>query len=177
MIDAFLKELDSRWRVELEVPVIQPRGVIDIVLTDRRDSTILAAEAQSELRSIEQQLRWAAEKSDGLARRREGGTEPAGGGVSRLLIQRSTVTTREVARRYGTTLAAAFPARTEDVVRALCGPVAPWPGPGLVWMHVEGSKASLMRFPPRGVNLGRQPSLHGATVSHHRNSEVAGAAC
>jgi hypothetical protein len=116
----------------------------------------VAAEAQSELRRLEQQVRWNAEKSDGLVRRLSGdGTGATDRRVSRLLILRSTVTTREVARRYGTTLAAAYPARTEDVIRALCGPLAPWPGAGVVWMQVEGGKASLMRFPPRGVDLGR----------------------
>ncbi|MDO8484474.1 MAG: helix-turn-helix transcriptional regulator [Candidatus Limnocylindrales bacterium] len=157
MIEAFLRELDPRWLVELEVPVIQPaRGVIDVVLTDRHSSTTVAAEAQSELRRLEQQVRWSTEKADGLAQRvNPDGTGTTDRRVSRLLMLRSTVTTREVARRYGTTLAAAYPARTEAVVPALTGPLVPWPGAGIVWMQVEGAEASLMRFPPRGVNLGR----------------------
>lgn len=157
MIEAFLGELDPRWSVELEVPIVQPsRGVIDIVLTDRDRSTIVAAEVQSELRRLEQQVRWGAEKADGLAQRlvRDGGAS-AEHRVSRLLILRSTVATREVARRYGATLAAAYPARTETVVRALTSPKAHWPDAGIVWMHVEGGNATFMRFPPRGVDLGR----------------------
>ncbi len=157
MVEAFLRGLDPRWLVELEVPVIQPsRGVIDLVLTERQGSTSVATEVQSELRRLEQQLRWNAEKAGGLARRLNGdGTATTERQISRLLVLRSTVTNREVARRYGTTLAAAYPAKTDAVVRALTGPAAPWPGPGVVWMQVEGAKASLMRFPPRGVDLGR----------------------
>jgi len=34
-------------------------------------------------------------------------------------------------------------------------PEAPWPGPSLVWMHLHGTTASLMRHPPPGVALGR----------------------
>ena len=157
MVEAFLREMDPRWLVELEVPISQPsRGVIDIVLADRHGPITVAAEAQSELRRLEQQVRWSTEKADGLAQRLDrDGLDSARRNVSRLLILRSTVTTREIARRFGATLAGAYPARTEDVVRALTSPAAPWPGPGIVWMHVEGDRATLMRFPPRGVSLGR----------------------
>lgn len=157
MVEAFLRELDPRWLVELEVPISQPsQGVIDIVLTDRHGPVTVAGEAQSELRRLEQQIRWSTEKADGLAQRLDrDGPDPVRRNVSRLLILRSTVTTREIARRFGATLAGAYPARTEDVVRALTYPGAPWPGPGIVWMHVEGDRATLMRFPPRGVSLGR----------------------
>jgi hypothetical protein len=173
MVEAFLQALDTRWLVELEVPINQPsRGVIDIVLIDRQTSTTVAAEVQSELHRLEQQLRWSKEKADGLARQpsREGsltGVRP----ISSLLILRSTVSTREIARRYRMTLSAAYPARTEDVVRALSGPVVSWPGPGIVWMHVEGGTASLMRFPPRGVDLGRQRSSPDATVRQREASQ------
>lgn len=157
MIEAFLKELDPRWLVELEVPISQPsRGVIDVVLTDRQSAVTVAAEAQSQLRRLEQQVRWSAEKADGLTQRLiRDGRGSAERRVSRLLILRSTVATREIARRYGATLSVAYPARTEEVVRALTSPTAPWPEGGIVWMHVEGDRATFMRFPPRGVELGR----------------------
>jgi transcriptional regulator with XRE-family HTH domain len=190
MIEAMLGEIHARWLVGLEISVTQPaRGVIDMVLTDRNGSTVVAVEVQSELRSLEQQLRWSAEKADGLAQKLRGGMGPGGIGpgevvrlggigsgglgpgglgevggigrgvverpVSRLLVLRSTVATREIARRYRAILAAAYTARTEAVVRALTAPDVPWPGAGIVWMQVEGSKATLMRFPPRGVELGR----------------------
>jgi transcriptional regulator with XRE-family HTH domain len=157
MAETFLRELDPRWLVDLEVPISHPsRGVIDIVLTDRIGPAIVASEAQSRLRRLEQQLRWMAEKADGLAHRLTLETPAVTDRtISKLLILRSTVDTREIARRYQATLAAAYPARTEDVVEALTTHTAGWPGAGIVWMHVEGDKATLMRFPPRGVALGR----------------------
>ena len=65
---------------------------------------------------IEQQIRWNSDKADGLANRQAEeapGPTPA---VSRLLVLRSTTTTRENARRYEATLRTAYPARTRDVV-------------------------------------------------------------
>lgn len=47
MIERFLRAIDGRWSVELEVPISQPsRGVIDVVLTDRGSTAVVAAEAQ-----------------------------------------------------------------------------------------------------------------------------------
>jgi hypothetical protein len=48
----------------------------------------------------------------------------------------------------------AYPARTNDVIEALTGE-ATWPGDGIVWMRLEGGIAELLRYPPRGVALGR----------------------
>jgi len=157
MVETLLGTLDPRWSVELEVPITQPsRGVIDVVLTDRRRSVTVAAEVQSQIRRLEQQIRWNTEKADGLARRiSRDGRGPVDQVVSRLLILRSTVATREIARRYAATLSSAYPARTEDVVLALTSSDAPWPGSGVLWMRVDGSDATVMRFPPRGVDLGR----------------------
>jgi transcriptional regulator with XRE-family HTH domain len=156
MIEAFLRALDPRWRISLEVPISSPsRGVIDIVLTDSESGITIAAEAQSELRRIEQQIRWHAEKALGLAALQ--GAAPAGPdvAVSRLLILRSTRATREIARQFEATLHTAYPARSDDVVTALTTPSGSWPGPGIAWMHLHGTFATLMRFPPRGVALGR----------------------
>src|SRR5262249_30897217 len=62
MTEAFLRALHPRWRVALEVPVSDPvRGVIDIVLSDRTSTTTVACEVQSDLRRLEQQIRWSAE--------------------------------------------------------------------------------------------------------------------
>jgi transcriptional regulator with XRE-family HTH domain len=157
MIEAVLRSLDRRWVAELEVPVTQPaRGVIDLVLTDRSSPTVVASEAQSELRRLEQQIRWGTEKAHGLAQRLAH-DRPTGVGynVSRLLILRSTMTTRELARRYEATLAVAYPARTADVVGALTTSSAPWPGAGIAWIRIDGANVTLLRHPPRGVDLGR----------------------
>jgi transcriptional regulator with XRE-family HTH domain len=157
MVEAFLRALDPRWSSALEVPVTQPsRGVIDLVLTDRASQVAVAVEVQSELRRLEQQIRWAAEKAGGLTNRLAAGDpNEAAREVSRLLILRSTVATREIARRYEATLATSYPARARDVVLALTTATAPWPGPGIIWMHIRGSKATLMPYPPPHVSLGR----------------------
>jgi transcriptional regulator with XRE-family HTH domain len=157
MIETVLRRLDLRWRPEIEVVVDRPsRGIVDLVLTDRATPTIVVAEAQSELRRLEQQVRWATEKAHGLAGQlAETGSSASGSVVSRLLILRSTIATRELARRYASTLAAAYPARTADVIRALTTSGSPWPGPGIVWVRIEGGRGTLLDRPPRGVALGR----------------------
>jgi transcriptional regulator with XRE-family HTH domain len=157
MIEAVLSSLDRRWGAELEVSVIRPvRGVIDMVLTDRDSPVVVAAEAQSELRRLEQQIRWGTEKAEALTNRLAShGPADAPPVVSRLLILRSTVATRELAQRYGATLSSAYPARVADVVDALVSPRALWPGPGIVWIRIDGGDVSLLRHPPRGVEIGR----------------------
>ena len=157
MVETLLRSLDRRWRAELEVPITHPaRGVIDVVLTDSRDRVTIAAEVQSELRRLDQQIRWNTEKSDGLAARLSVADAPtATDEVSRLLVLRSTVATREIARRYEATLRAAYPARTHDVYLALTTSSAPWPGDGLVWIRQHGTSWALMGFPPPHVTLGR----------------------
>lgn len=157
MIETFLSCLDRRWSAAFEVPVTQPsRGVIDVVLTDGSSPAIVASEAQSELRRLEQQVRWGTEKAEGLTRQLARHEAPGSVRVvSRLLILRSTVATRDLARRYEATLAAVYPARTADVIRALTTPDAPWPGAGIVWVRVDADDVTLLRLPPRGVTLGR----------------------
>lgn len=156
MVETLLSALDPRWQAELEVPILRPsRGVIDVVLTDRAGSTVIATEVQTELRRLEQQLRWSAEKADGLAARRADERRSDPMPVSRLLVLRSTVALREIARRYSSTLAAAYPARTHDCVLALTSPNTPWPGAGIVWMRLHGTLTTLLSYPPPNVPLGR----------------------
>ncbi len=58
----------AQWRRLLEVAVYQPvRGVIDLVLHDPDQHVIVATEIQSELRRLEQQMRWLHAKADALA--------------------------------------------------------------------------------------------------------------
>jgi transcriptional regulator with XRE-family HTH domain len=155
MVEGLLHILDARWVANPEVPVVQPaRGVIDLVLDDQSSPTTVASESQSEFRRLEEQLRWSAEKADGLAARlaREGRAERV---VSRLLLLRSTEATREVARRFEATLAAAYPARAADVYRALTSPWAPWPGAGILWIRLDNGETTVLGTPPRGVSVGR----------------------
>ena len=154
MIEALLRVLDRRWVASPEVAISQPsRGIVDLVLNDVVSPTTIATESQSEFRSLEQQMRWMAEKADGLAARLA--SEGLGDRlVSRLLLLRSTEAMREVARRFEATLAAAYPARTGDVFTSLTS-TAPWPGAGIVWVKLEEGKATVLPFPPRGVRVGR----------------------
>ncbi len=155
MIETFLGALHPRWRTELEVPIEQPvRGVIDVVLSDRAAELDIATEVQSDLRRLEQQIRWHRDKADGLAALRSGAAGATTPRISQLLVLRSTVRTRELARQYEATLRVAFPARTADAYASLTTD-RPWPGAAIVWVHLHGSKATLMQLPPPGVNLGR----------------------
>ncbi len=153
MIESLLRQLDPSWNAHPEVPVSRPaRGVIDLVLERRMDGLVVAAEAQSELRRLEQQIRWAMDKANSLGSSDlvPPGSSPA---VSRLLILRSTAATRLLARQFEATLRAAYPARAPDVVAALRDG-APWPGAGIVWIRIEGDRVDLLTGPPRGVTLG-----------------------
>lgn len=154
MIEELLGRRDVRWTPDLEVPVTTPRrGVVDVVLDDSLTPTTVVGEAQSEFRRLEEQIRWLAEKADGVreALRTTGKPERR---VSKLLVVRSTEATREIARRYVSTLITAYPAKTSEVVEAITS-TAPWPGDGIVWMRVARGTAELLPFPPRGVPVGR----------------------
>ena len=162
MLQALLDVLHPRWRARPEVPVYQPvRGVIDLVLDD--DMEIVACEAQSELRRLEQQVRWSRAKAEALDPRwaREGQQGLAdrpvwtdGARVGRLMLLRSTARTRAVVSGYADVVAAAYPARASDAYAALTRP-APWRGDALVWCRVEGGEAVLLDRPPRGIHVGR----------------------
>jgi transcriptional regulator with XRE-family HTH domain len=153
MVETLLRSLSDDWRPHVEVPVSRPaRGVIDVVLERRASRLLVATEAYSELRRLEQQIRWSADKASSL-----GSSDLVGPGYeftpSRLLVLRSTATTRQLAREFEATLRAAYPARTADVVAAIRDG-AEWPGPGIVWIRIEGDRVELLDGPPRGVPLG-----------------------
>jgi hypothetical protein len=156
MVRALLEVLDDHWRPRLEVPVYRPvRGVIDLVLEDARGGSVVAGEAHSELRRLEQQLRWSRAKADalGMARSASGGDETPTT-VGRLLLLRSTARTRATVAQYGDLVAAAYPARSMDAYAALTGD-APWPGDALLWCRVEDGHATVLERPPRGIRAGR----------------------
>lgn len=154
MVEALLRSLHRSWRPHVEVPVSRPvRGVIDLVLERPGAELFVASEVQSEIRRLEQQIRWAAEKANSLASSDlpRPGTDPV---VSRLLVLRSTTATRQVARQFEMTLRAAYPTPTNDVVESLREGTT-WPGPGIVWIRIEGELVEMLSRPPRGVNVGR----------------------
>ena len=151
MSEELLGRLHSRWRATPEVAVYRPvRGVIDILLHDRDRPDTVSTELQSQLRRIEQQVRWASQKADAVAVL----PEQSGRRTSRLVVLRNTATMRDTVRTASATLAAAYPARTCDAVKALTEDAA-WPGAAVAWMTVERGRARLLDGPPRGVQVGR----------------------
>jgi transcriptional regulator with XRE-family HTH domain len=101
MLEALLGVLHPRWRAFSEVPVHRPsRGWIDAVLHEPRDRLAVATDLQSELRRLEQLVRWSSAKAaslpswDGWDRL---GEQPR---IDRLLIMRRTRATREVAAAH-----------------------------------------------------------------------------
>ena len=140
----------------VEVPVHRPaRGVIDIVIHDSQAGVIVATEVQSELRRLEQQIRWSREKAESVPSAdfwRFIEPEPR---IDQLLILRSTRVNRDLAERFSETLAVAFPANPVDAHRALTSPDLAWPGSALLWASVEGETARILERPPRSLSAGR----------------------
>lgn len=149
IIEALLRSLGSEWHAQPEVPVPAARGVLDLVLRRRDARLALACECHSELRRLELVLRRLGEKSDALGGQMDGDVT-----VSRMLLLRSTASTRSIARAYEATLAAAFPARSPDAFAALRRG-APWPGSSILWARLDARRVEILDTPPRGVRLGR----------------------
>ena len=158
MVEAFLRILHPRWQRFPEVVVHRPAsGVIDLCLADVAAALLVAAEFHSQLRRLEQQIRWARQKAEGLAATPLAELVASADNpmrIDRLLVLRSTVATRAMAREFEATLAAAYPARTADLLGALTG-AAPWPGAGIVWITIDGRGAHVMERRPPGTLLGR----------------------
>jgi len=149
MIEAFIRRLGPEWNAQPEVGVPTARGVLDLVLRRSNAALVVACECQSELRRLELVIRRLGEKADGLA-----GQVEVGLGVSRLLLLRSTASTRSIARAFDATLTAAFPSRTADAAAALNG-AGEWPGSAIMWARLEGGHVEILDAPPRGVRVGR----------------------
>lgn len=154
MLEMLLRRLAPVWRAHLEVPVFRPaRGFVDAVFERIDHPLLIVSEAQSTLPRLEQQIRWAAEKAASM-----GSSDLVGPGripaISKLLILRSTASTRELARTFQATLRAAYPARSSDAVASLVEG-AHWPGDAIIWIRIDGDVVQLLDGPPRGVALGR----------------------
>ncbi len=145
MLEALLGILHPRWRTFTEVPVRRPsRGWIDLVLHDAQERALLAAELQSELRRLEQLIRWHAEKAASLPSWEGWSQLGAAPDVSQILLVQRTRATRAVATAFARQLRAAYPAHPDDALAALTTPRSPWPGPALLWAEVTGSKARVL---------------------------------
>lgn len=144
MLELLLAPLHPRWARFLEIATRQPgRGWIDLGLHDPAAHVFLATELQSELRRLEELIRWSTEKAASLPSW-EGwphlGDDPV---ISRLLVVRRTRATREVAATFDRQLRVAYPAHPADALAALTG-TAPWPGPALVWAVLDGPRSRLV---------------------------------
>jgi transcriptional regulator with XRE-family HTH domain len=141
MLELLLQELHPRWLPFTEVAVRRPsRGWIDAVLHDPAALLAIASELQSELRRLEQIVRWSAEKAASLPSW-EGwshlGDEPR---VSQLLVVRRTRATRAIGTEFARQLRVAYPAHPDDALTSLTG-TGPWPGAAMVWIELDGRRS------------------------------------
>ncbi|HXX61354.1 MAG TPA: helix-turn-helix transcriptional regulator [Candidatus Sulfotelmatobacter sp.] len=151
MTEALLVLAAPSWRVRLEVPIPAPaRGYADLVLHDPARRQAVVTEVHSQLRRLEQQLRWGQAKAEAIAT-----SLPAGTQMCRLLLLRSTDTNRRLVAHDPHVFAAAFPAPAADIYDALRHATGQWPGDALLWATVERRRATIMRTPPRGIRVGR----------------------
>jgi transcriptional regulator with XRE-family HTH domain len=148
---ALLKVLHPRWQRWPEVAVRRPaRGWIDLVLNDATEREVIACEIESELRRLEQLLRWSAEKAASLPSASEwpyGLDETVG--VSRLLVIRATRRNRDLAREFDEVIAAAFPGSPASDLAAVSG-TGRWPGPALLWAHASDAGYRISASPAPG---------------------------
>jgi transcriptional regulator with XRE-family HTH domain len=144
MLEALLRALHPRWQVHTEVAVRRPsRGWIDAVLHDPREGMVVAVEIQSELRRLEQLVRWSSEKAASLPSWDGWATLGCDARTSQLLLVRRTRATRATASAFSSQLRVAYPAHPDDAFAALTGG-EPWAGAALVWAWVDGPRAHLV---------------------------------
>ena len=158
IVESLVRASRGSWRVLTEVPVWRPaRGVIDVVLV-RPGTTAIACEVHSQVRRLEQILRWSAAKAEALPSSEAWSMIAEGRPtvpISRLLVLRSTRSNRDTARQFEATIAATYPARTGDAFASLVDRLRPWPGAAVIWADVGSSETRLLATPPRGIPLGR----------------------
>jgi transcriptional regulator with XRE-family HTH domain len=156
IVEELVRIADASWRRTVEVPVFRPaRGFIDLAFDRARPLEVIATEVQTRLDRLEQLIRWSQDKARSLPSSDLWTSLPGEPMVARLLVLRSTVATREIARRFEGTLTAAYPVRSADLYAALTEPSRPWPGDGILWADLRADTARILDRPPRGVPLGR----------------------
>lgn len=142
--EALLATVAPRWHPYLEVAVRRPsRGFIDVAFHEPRERVIVATEIESELRRLEQQIRWSRDNAEALPSWMGWPHLGDAPDVSQLLIVRSTRTTREVGREFERVLRVAYPAHPDDALASLTG-TSQWPGAALVWARFDGGETHFM---------------------------------
>jgi transcriptional regulator with XRE-family HTH domain len=140
--------LSPRWRPFLEIAVRRPsRGWVDLGLHAPHESVFVATEIQSDLRRLEQLLRWSEEKAASLPSW-EGFAHLGSPSISRLLVVRETRANRATAREFQRVLRTAYPAHGDDAIESLTRD-APWPGPTLLWAARDRTRPSAYRIVSR----------------------------
>jgi transcriptional regulator with XRE-family HTH domain len=120
------------WKRLAELAVRRPsRGWIDLGLHHESQRILVATEIQSELRRLEQLIRWSEEKAASVPSW-DGWTRLGEPSISRLLVVRETRATTETAREFRRLLRTAYPADPEDALASLTRGDG-WPGPALLW--------------------------------------------
>jgi hypothetical protein len=140
IFDLLLSVAHPRFGRFGEVRVSRPvRGWIDLVLHDPIERIVIAAEIESELRRLEQLIRWSTAKAEALPS--WDGWSQLGDGprIERLLIVRRTRATLAVASEFAHQLRLAYPAHPDDALAALTG-TAPWPGAAMIWVQLDGER-------------------------------------
>jgi transcriptional regulator with XRE-family HTH domain len=139
MVEVLLAALHRRWEPMAEVAVRRPaRGFIDQVLFDRDAALLVATELESDLRRVEQLLRWSAEKAASLqsADGWHQWARDADPEVSRLLIVRRSRRNRAIADDARRQLREAYPGDPRDALDSLTRGAA-WPGAAIVWARLD----------------------------------------
>lgn len=146
ILESLLGIVHPRWRRFVEVAVRSPsRGSIDAGLHDSHSGTFVAVEIQSEIRRLEQLIRWSSDKAASLpswSGWRQLDPAPV---ISQLLVIRDTRAARSIAREFRRTLSIAFPADPEDALAALSG-TEPWPGNAVLWATTSAGDAGAIRL-------------------------------
>lgn len=100
IVEEMIRTVAQAWRRSVEVPVTRPaRGFIDVVFDEPTQSIIVATEVQSRLDRLEQQVRWAQDKAQSLPSADLWRFLAGAPTITRLLVLRSTVANRDLARR------------------------------------------------------------------------------
>ena len=138
--EAVLAAAHPRWRRFVELAVRRPsRGWIDLAIHDPHKEVFVAAEIQSDLRRLEQLIRWSAAKAESLPSW-VGWAQLGPVTISQLLVVRDTRATRRAVDDYRRQLGTAYPADGRDALEALSGTAA-WPGAAMLWATPDQARS------------------------------------